>query len=215
MADGGAGVVLQVDVEIVPDKLDDFMKAITVDVEGSRREAACLRFDLLRDQLASNKFAFHEVYKDQAALDFHREQPHFQAWKEFGDAGGVISKTVSKYQGVNFKAASDAEVSGCPVVLHVVVDIVPDRLDEFMKAITVDVEGSRQEAGCLRFDLLRDSEVPTKFAFHEVYRDQAAVDFHRAQPHFKVWQDFSEAGGVVQKVVSKYEGLNFKLDCKL
>jgi len=40
--------------------------------------------------------------------------------------------------------------------LAVVVDVEvkPDRLDEFMEAITIDAIGSRNEEGCYRFDVL-------------------------------------------------------------
>ena len=30
-----------------------------------------------------------------------------------------------------------------------------------------------------------------------MYKDAAAVDVHKATPHFKVWSDFKESGGVV------------------
>lgn len=60
-------ITLIVDVEIKPDRLDDFLKAITVDTEGSRQEDGCYRFDLLRDG-DSNRFTFYESYKDEDAI---------------------------------------------------------------------------------------------------------------------------------------------------
>ena len=37
----------------------------------------------------------------------------------------------------------------------------------------------------------------------EAYVDAAAGDTHKAQPHFKLWSDFKESGGVVSSVSSK------------
>ena len=99
--------------------------------------------------------------------------------------------------------------AGPPVAIVVEVEIKPDRMDDFLKAITIDVQGSRQEEGCLRFDLLRDNSNPNKFFFYEVYVDAAAVDVHKATPHFKAWSDFKESGGVVSQTSSKCAALDF------
>jgi quinol monooxygenase YgiN len=58
-----------------------------------------------------------------------------------------------------------------------------------LKHIT-DAVGSRQEPGCSRFDVLRDPEQSNKFYFYEVYQNEAAIEAHRATPHFKVFWDF-------------------------
>ena len=54
------------------------------------------------------------------------------------------------------------------------VEVKPDRLDDFMKAIEHNAEGSRKEPECFRFDILRDEENPCKFTFYEVYTDRKA-----------------------------------------
>ena len=53
-----------------------------------------------------------------------------------------------------------------------------------------DAVGSRKEAGCLRFDVLRCPKQANKFFFYEIYVDAAAIEVHKAQPHFKAWTDF-------------------------
>ena len=102
------------------------------------------------------------------------------------------------------------EEAGClPVTLIVSVEIKPDRLADFKKAITIDAEGSRLEEGCFRFDVLQDPENECKFTFYEAYKDQTAVDFHRGTPHFKVWTDFKASGGVANQSVQKLSGFSF------
>ena len=54
-------IAIVVNVEIKPERVDDFLAAMAEDVRGSREEAGCYRFDLLRDQSADNKFVFYEV----------------------------------------------------------------------------------------------------------------------------------------------------------
>jgi autoinducer 2-degrading protein len=96
-----------------------------------------------------------------------------------------------------------------PFAILVEVEVKPDRMDDFLAAMAVDVAGSRQEDGCLRFDLLRDNSNLHRFFFYEVYTDAAAVDVHKATPHFKAWADFKESGGIVSQNSSKCEALDF------
>lgn len=81
------------------------------------------------------------------------------------------------------------------VAILVEVDVVEDRVAEFLEVADADAAGSRAEAGCLRFDVVQAT--PTKFFFYEVYTDADAVAVHKAQPYFQLWTDFKESGGCV------------------
>lgn len=99
----GLPITLIINLEIGPSKLDDFLKIMKMDAEGSRAEPGCLRFDMLQDPDASNKFTLYEVYKDEDAIEFHRNTPHYKAWAEFKEIEGAVlsvSKAVNK--AVNF-----------------------------------------------------------------------------------------------------------------
>lgn len=69
-----------VHVEIKPDRIDDFKKALAFNSENSRLEEGCYRFDVLQDQENPCKFTFYEVYKNTAALDAHKQTKHYDAW---------------------------------------------------------------------------------------------------------------------------------------
>jgi len=43
---------------------------------------------------------------------------------------------------------------------------------------------SREEAGCIAYDIARDTEDPTVFAMHEIWRDDAALEQHRTEEFF-------------------------------
>ena len=59
----------------------------------------------------------------------------------------------------------------------------------FLKAIEADALGSeRDEPGCLRFNVLRDQQDPNVYYFFEVYRNETALEAHRAAPHYAVWR---------------------------
>ena len=96
-------LTIVVRVEIKEDRLEEFHKVMQFDVDGSRAEPGCLRFDLLQEQGANNRFVFYESYIDAAALDQHKETAHYKAWADFKASGGVISQEATKYGGVNFQ----------------------------------------------------------------------------------------------------------------
>jgi (4S)-4-hydroxy-5-phosphonooxypentane-2,3-dione isomerase len=75
------------------------------------------------------------------------------------------------------------------LTMWVKVRVKPERRADFLKAIEVDAIGSeRDEPGCFCFNVLQDREDPNVYYFMEVYRDEAALEAHRAAPHYAVWR---------------------------
>ena len=73
--------------------------------------------------------------------------------------------------------------------LVVPLKVKPEMRENFLAAALEDSTCSlRDEPGCLRFDVLQDSTDPNKFFFYEVYRDESAVEAHRAMPHYARWR---------------------------
>jgi quinol monooxygenase YgiN len=77
-------IALFVSLKVKPDQRERFLAVAEDDSTGSVRDegGGCLRFDVYQDQNDENRFYFHEVYRDQAALDAHRTMPHFARWNE-------------------------------------------------------------------------------------------------------------------------------------
>jgi autoinducer 2-degrading protein len=75
------------------------------------------------------------------------------------------------------------------LVMWVKVRVKAAERERFLRAIEADAIGSeRDEPGCLRFNVLRDHQDPNVYYFFEAYRDEAALDAHRAAPHYAVWR---------------------------
>ena len=76
------------------------------------------------------------------------------------------------------------------IALIVEINIKPGFKDQFMASMLGDARGSNNdEPGCLRFDVLQDTEDENKIHLFEVYEDEAAVDAHRNAPHFIKWRE--------------------------
>jgi (4S)-4-hydroxy-5-phosphonooxypentane-2,3-dione isomerase len=75
------------------------------------------------------------------------------------------------------------------LAIWVKVRVKPEARERFLAAIEADALGSeRDEPGCLRFNVLQDGQDQNVYYFYEVYRDEAALEAHRATPHFALWR---------------------------
>lgn len=57
--------------------------------------------------------------------------------------------------------------------------------EELMALLATMVAPSRAEPGNLRWDIWRDVGDANRFVLDELYADAAAIDHHRATPHFQ------------------------------
>jgi quinol monooxygenase YgiN len=72
-------LALVVTFQVKPERLDAFIEALLEDAQGSvRDEPGCFRFDVVQDQEDPNRLHLYEVYQDEAALEAHRQAPHFK-----------------------------------------------------------------------------------------------------------------------------------------
>ena len=81
-------------------------------------------------------------------------------------------------------------------------------LAEAKRLIAQLAEHTRQEPGCLQYMGHQSTDDPCRFVFYELYRDQAALDAHRASPHY---QKFA-AGALLKMMETRVTGLFHTLD---
>lgn len=63
----------------------EVMAALQHMVEESRKEAACVQYDLHQTTEDENQFIFYEIWESRAGLDHHNQQPYILA---FGEMAG-------------------------------------------------------------------------------------------------------------------------------
>jgi len=74
-------------------------------------------------------------------------------------------------------------------VVHVDVQVVPERLGDFIEATRLNAEASRLEPGVLRFDVVQDRDDPAHVVLVEVYADEDAPAAHKKTEHYAAWRD--------------------------
>ena len=74
---------LLVTIQIKPEHREEFMESMLDDARGSvENEPGCLRFDVVQSQEDPNRLLLYEVYRDEAAIEAHRQAPHYLKWRE-------------------------------------------------------------------------------------------------------------------------------------
>jgi quinol monooxygenase YgiN len=61
----------------------------------------------------------------------------------------------------------------------------PGKVNELLSVLSSLVEPTRNEPGCISYNLLQNNEDPTGFAFVEEWQSTTALESHFATKHFK------------------------------
>ena len=75
------------------------------------------------------------------------------------------------------------------LVTCVTVYVKPEHVDDFIEASIANHEGSIQEPGNMRFDVLQCTNEPTRFLLYEAYASEEAAAAHKQTEHYLKWRD--------------------------
>lgn len=80
-----------------------------------------------------------------------------------------------------------------PIILNVHFQAAPGHEKKLGAELHALVAPTREEPGCLVYELHLDPEDPAKFMFYEKFTGQTALDHHLATPHLKRFQSYLKA----------------------
>jgi len=75
------------------------------------------------------------------------------------------------------------------LVVHVHVRVKPECVEAFRSATLENARHSVQEPGIARFDVIQQSQEPSRFILVEVYRTPQAPAQHKETAHYATWRD--------------------------
>jgi autoinducer 2-degrading protein len=74
-------------------------------------------------------------------------------------------------------------------IVHVHVNVKPEFVEAFKQASVENATNSVKEAGIARFDVIQQTDDPTKFILVEIYKTAGASAAHKETVHYKRWRD--------------------------
>jgi autoinducer 2-degrading protein len=90
-------ITIIVEVYTIPGTRDKFLQATDVSQSATLQEPGCSRYEILQDIVDENHFTLIETYKDEAAIQSHKQTPHFQRWRNDVQPYMVQNRTSVKY----------------------------------------------------------------------------------------------------------------------
>jgi len=74
-------------------------------------------------------------------------------------------------------------------IVHVFIQVKPEKMDEFIAATLENARESVKEPGILRFDVLQNREDKNQFVLVEVYRTKDDTASHKQTAHYQTWNE--------------------------
>lgn len=175
-------------VDVMPSARAAMVAALTQYRDTSRKEDGYVRFDLLEQVGRPGHVAVVEMWRDQQAFDAHGMAAPLQRLRD-----ALRSIRLSDYDQRPYKtltvAPAPAAVNGQAIHVVTHVDIVGGPQVGAPGLLTRLAEASRNEQGCLRFDVLQHTMRANHFTVVEIWQSQTALDAHAAAVHTKQYRD--------------------------
>lgn len=70
---------------------------------------------------------------------------------------------------------------------------LPDKVEEMKSVLKTLTEKTRQEAGCIRYDVLQNKDNPADFTMVEEWETQESINAHFEAAHFKEAVDLQKS----------------------
>ncbi len=83
-----------------------------------------------------------------------------------------------------------------------------DHIEDFIAATRKNHQGSVEEPGNLRFDVLQLLEDPTRFLLYEAYESEEAAAAHKETSHYLEWRET-----VADWMEKPREGISYRVIC--
>jgi autoinducer 2-degrading protein len=80
-------------------------------------------------------------------------------------------------------------------IMHIVlvhIQVKPEFIDAFKEASLENARNSVKEPGIARFDLIQQTDDPTRFVLVEVYRSLEDAGEHKKTAHYNKWRQLAE-----------------------
>ena len=92
-------------------------------------------------------------------------------------------------------------------IIHVHVHVKPESVDAFRQATIENASHSVREPGIARFDVIQQTDDPTRFVLVEVYRTPDDQLKHRETAHYQKWRDAVAAMMAESRMAVKFTNI--------
>ena len=69
------------------------------------------------------------------------------------------------------------------------IHVLEETIEVFLQATLENAQASRLEPGIVRFDVIQQTDDPTRFQLIEIYRTEEDPARHKETPHYLKWRE--------------------------
>jgi autoinducer 2-degrading protein len=77
-------------------------------------------------------------------------------------------------------------------IVHVYIHVKSEQVEDFKKVTIENAQNSIREPGIARFDVIQQTDDPTRFVLLEVYRTPDDPAKHKETAHYNHWRQIAE-----------------------
>ncbi len=92
-------------------------------------------------------------------------------------------------------------------IVTVRIQVIAERVAEFIAATLENARNTRQEPGNVRFDVLRRNDDPNCFTLYEAYSDEGGFKAHQQTAHYLKWKETVAAMMAAPRIGEKHHNL--------
>jgi quinol monooxygenase YgiN len=156
--------------------------------EASRTDEGHVRLEVLQQRGRPDHFAVMEVWQDQRAFEAHGMAAHT---RHFCDALRPFCASPYDERPHTYLASGPMRAAhaagGIYVVTHA--DAIPPAKDDATALLKQLLGSSRNDDGCLRFEVLQQCSRQNHFTVVEFWRDQQAFEAHVIAAHTRQFRE--------------------------
>ncbi len=93
------------------------------------------------------------------------------------------------------------------LIVHVFVHVKEDQIEPFKLATIENARNSVREPGIARFDVIQQSDDPSRFVLVEIYRTPADAGRHKETAHYAKWRDAASPMMAEPRTSIKYSNI--------
>lgn len=189
-------VVLIVNFTVQPGSETDCIEFCRQLSEHARQEQHCLLHVVQRANDNPRHFVILARFRTDRALETHFSTPHLLQFRErlatlvedwdsevFTPIAGLDENDGDPFA-ESFPPQLDGQQEKDMIVILVQTTVKAGSEADCIKICAEVTQATRQEPGCLHYTIQQSRADTRHFVFYEQYRDQAALEAHRAAPHF-------------------------------
>jgi quinol monooxygenase YgiN len=189
IVDPAEGTVhLVIYVEVMPTSTAAALSALERYRDVTSAEDGNLRCELVQRIGELHQFVILEIWRDRAAADTHAKTASAVDMREKIAAIRNAPTDERVHTRLSIGSVTSKPARGALfLVTHV--DVIPQRKDDGVAAVTQLADDSRRHEGNLRFEVVQQTNRPNHFTIMEIWTDARAMEAHSMAPATRLFRD--------------------------